>query len=434
MKTFPKVKLYTLTVLLGLVLFATSCKTDEEVSTVVYPKVTTISANATSPTSASCEGKVTSDGGASVTARGACWSTSNTPTVSDNRTIDGTGTGNFTSTLANLVADNTYYVRAYATNSAGTGYGNALSFITTSVNLPMLTTSSVTAITQTTAVCGGSISSDGGSDVTQRGVCWSTSQNPTLTDNHTNDGSGIGVFASNLTGLSVNTNYYVRVYAINNIGTAYGNQQIFATLTGSTTCGESITITHVASAVAPVDKTVTYGTVTNIPGEHSKCWITSNLGADHQATAVDDTTEASAGWYWQFNRKQGYKHDGSTLTPAWTITSISEDSDWISANDPCTLELGNGWRLPTNTEWTNVAASGSWTTWSGPWNSGLKLYAAGCLGYSNGSLGGRGSFGYFWSSVQHGATTGWDLSFGSSYIGMSNGEKVYGLSVRCIRD
>jgi hypothetical protein len=122
-------------------------------------------------------------------------------------------------------------------------------------------------------------------------------------------------------------------------------------------CSTSITINHVAGVVAPVTKTVTYGTVTNIPGEPTKCWITSNLGADHQATAVNDATEPSAGWYWQFNLKQGYKHDGTTRTPntAW-ITNISESSDWTSMNDPCVLELGNGWRIPTYTEWTNVDA------------------------------------------------------------------------------
>ena len=70
-------------------------------------------------------------------------------------------------------------------------------------------------------------------------------------------------------------------------------------------------------------------------------------GADHQATAVDDATEASAGWYWQFNRKQGYKHTGTTVIPAWNTTSIDEDSDWIPANDPCAIELGAGWRIPT---------------------------------------------------------------------------------------
>ena len=63
------------------------------------------------------------------------------------------------------------------------------------------------------------------------------------------------------------------------------------TTTTAWTCGKSITINHVAGAIAPVSKTVTYGTITNIPGEPTKCWITSNLGADHQATAVDDTTE-----------------------------------------------------------------------------------------------------------------------------------------------
>ena len=161
-------------------------------------------------------------------------------------------------------------------------------------------------------------------------------------------------------------------------------------------CGDSITINFVAGAVAPVNKTATYGTVTNIPGATTKCWITSNLGADHQATAVNDATEPSAGWYWQFNRMQGYKHDGITRTPnsAW-IYPISENSDLIPANDPCALELGNGWRIPINTEWINVNASGNWTNWNGPWNSALKMHAAGGLLFTDGSLVNRGSIGSY---------------------------------------
>jgi uncharacterized protein (TIGR02145 family) len=202
-----------------------------------------------------------------------------------------------------------------------------------------------------------------------------------------------------------------------------------------TRCGTSITVNHIAGAVAPVTKTVTYGTVTNIPGETAKCWITSNLGADHQATSVDDATEASAGWYWQFNRKQGYKHDGTTRTPNTTwIYPINESSDWTTANDPCVIEIGGGWRIPTNTEWTNVDASGSWINWNGPWNSGLKLHAAGYLGYSGGSLLDRGSGGYYWSSAQNDATNGWLLTFGSGGSGMNNYEKPHGFSVRCVRD
>ncbi len=175
------------------------------------------------------------------------------------------------------------------------------------------------------------------------------------------------------TGLTCNTSYTRFVWAYN----ACVSLPVIltqATNACSFSCG-SLTINHVEGNVAPVSKTVTYGTIYNIPGEPSKCWITSNLGADHQATAVNDVTEASAGWYWQFNRKQGYKQDGSTVTPSRNTTSIDENSDWLVTNDPCTTELGTGWRIPTRTEWENVDASGSWNNWNGPWSSGLKLHA-----------------------------------------------------------
>jgi uncharacterized protein (TIGR02145 family) len=207
------------------------------------------------------------------------------------------------------------------------------------------------------------------------------------------------------------------------------------TITPPFTCGYSITIDHVTGTVAPVTKTVTYSTVTNIPGEPSKCWITSNLGADHQATTVNDATEASAGWYWQFNRMQGYKHDGITRTPNTTwINSIDENFDWITANDPCTLLLGSGWRLPSNSEWNNVIASGGWTDWNGPWNSALKMHAAGFLDINNGSLLVRGSYGYYWSSSQFDNSSGLDLFFYSGYCFMSIDFKAYGFSARCLRD
>jgi hypothetical protein len=201
-------------------------------------------------------------------------------------------------------------------------------------------------------------------------------------------------------------------------------------------CGLPLAVNHVtAGGVAPVAKSVAYGTVTNIPGATSKCWITRNLGASQQATAVSDATEASAGWYWQFNRKQGYKHDGTTRTPntAW-VSSISETSDWIPANDPCTLELGAGWRIPTNAECTAVDASGNWTNWNGPWNSGLKMHAAGYLYYSGGSLDYRGSGGSYWSSSQLSATNGWYLDFNSGYSDMDSSLKAGGFSLRCLRD
>jgi hypothetical protein len=199
-------------------------------------------------------------------------------------------------------------------------------------------------------------------------------------------------------------------------------------------CGTSITVNHVAGAVAPVTKTVTYGTVTNIPGEPTKCWITSNLGADHQATAVNDATEASAGWYWQFNRKQGYKHDGTTRTPNTTwISWINESYDWTTANDPCVIEIGGGWRIPTYNEWFNIDATGGWTNWNGPWNS-LKLHVAGDLSYVDGSMYNRGNIGYYWSSSLSNSAFGYYLIFGGSDCIVWGDAKAYGLSVRCVRD
>jgi hypothetical protein len=201
-------------------------------------------------------------------------------------------------------------------------------------------------------------------------------------------------------------------------------------------CGFTISINHaVSGGVAPVNKTVAYGTVTGIPGEPAKCWITSNLGSDHQATSLNDASESSAGWYWQFNRKQGYKHDGTTRTPNTTwISSINQNSDWTIVNDPCNIDLGTPWRIPTYTEWYNVDNTAGWTNPTDPWASGLKLHDAGSLYYFDGLLQGRGGTGYYWSSVQYNATTGWCFEIGPS-TGMShNLTKANGFSVRCVRD
>ena len=221
--------------------------------------------------------------------------------------------------------------------------------------------------------------------------------------------------------------------------TAGSNGQVLAFINGvpawTTQCGIPFTINHVTGVVAPVSKTATYGTVSSIPGDPSKCWITSNLGADYKAAIVSDANEPPAGWYWQVNRKQGYKHDGITRTPnsGW-ISNINENSDWIAANDPCTIELGGTWRIPTTSEWANVDASNNWTNWNGPWNAGLKLHAGGYLDYTDGSLLSRGVAGFFWSSTQVNSSGGSSLviSVGGCVVGGYG--KANGYSIRCIRD
>ena len=135
------------------------------------------------------------------------------------------------------------------------------------------------------------------------------------------------------------------------------------------------------------------------------------------------------------NTKQGFKHDGTTRTPntVW-ISSISETSDWITANDPCNIELGAPWRIPTYTEWYNVDNTGGWTNANGPWGSGLKLHAAGCIEASSGLLFDRGSYGYYWSSIQYSSFSGWDLFFYGYNCNVQAYNKAHGFPVRCIKN
>ena len=177
---------------------------------------------------------VTNEGGQPVTSRGVCWSTNPGPTISDNTVYNGSGIGVYAVTMTGLVAQTTYYARAFAINSIGIGYGEEVSF-TTILLPPFLTTNSVTSIMATSAISGGNIYNDGGSSITARGICWSTSSNPTVSDNKTEDGSGSGTYTSNLTGLNTSTSYYVRAYATNSQGTSYGNQVSFTTGSGVAT-------------------------------------------------------------------------------------------------------------------------------------------------------------------------------------------------------
>ena len=174
-------------------------------------------------------GIVTDDGGAMVTSRGICWSHNQNPTTDDYHTTDGSGTGEFASEMTKLYSNTEYYVRAYATNEAGTAYGEEKCF-TTEVGLPTVMTLEVSAIMDSTARCGGIVTNDGGSEITARGVCWGTVKFPTLSSPHTNDGTGTGEFASEMSGMRPNTEYYVRAYATNAAGTIYGDNIKFTTI------------------------------------------------------------------------------------------------------------------------------------------------------------------------------------------------------------
>lgn len=194
------------------------------------PVVTTAPVTDISTTYATSGGNIPTDGGAPVTNRGVCWNLAGLPTTADDKTDDGEGSGAFMSLITNLTPGTTYFLRAYATNDAGTAYGEENSFATLdSLMVPTVTTASVTNIMVTTAQCGGEVTTWGGDSVTVRGICWNTEGDPTLSDNKTENGVGLGSFTSILYQLTENTDYYVRAYATNSKGTGYGDIKTFTT-------------------------------------------------------------------------------------------------------------------------------------------------------------------------------------------------------------
>ena len=221
-------------------------------------------------------GEISSMGSAVVIEKGVCWSTSSQPTINNNKTNNGSGTGIFSSTLTGLVPNTLYYVRAYESISTGTVYGPEKSFSTLAIPPPTITsTTTVTSITLYTATSGGAISSANGGSVIARGVCWNTSPVPTILNSKTSDGTGIGTFTSVLSALVPSTLYYVRAYATNQGGTAYGPERTFTTLNIiSPTVSATTAITTITRVSALSGGTITVdngGSVT----ARGVCW--SNL-------------------------------------------------------------------------------------------------------------------------------------------------------------
>ena len=187
----------------------------------------------------------------------------------------------------------------------------------TQIELPTVITGSIGDVATNSAVCGGSVTSDGGSPITARGVCWSTAQNPTINSNKTSDGTGTGSYSSNLTNLSKNTKYYVRAYASNSKGTAYGEVKSFTT--------EEITMTGEINGYEYVDLGLPSGLK----------WATCNVGAT--------SPEMPGGFYaWgELETKDYYGTDNSS-----THEVVMEDISGDPQYDVARAEWGSTWRMP----------------------------------------------------------------------------------------
>lgn len=280
-------------------------------------------------------------------------------------------------------------------------------------------------ITSNSAISGGTISNDGGAAISARGVVWSTSQNPTISlSTKTSDGIGIGSFESLITSLSPSTTYYVRAFASSSLGTAYGNQLVLNT-----------------------DSAMTFNAVTSTSG---KVWMDRNLGASR--VAISSTDKLSYGGLFQWGRgADGHQKRDAQMTSTLSgndypghnkfITVNSGNYDWRTSqnnnlwqgvngiNNPCPI----GFRVPTIAELTAERSSWSKSNSEGAFNSPLKLPLSGYRNYGDGTINTAGSFGYYWSSSVFGVLAQ-SLSFYSTSTSTLDSFRVYGFSVRCIKD
>lgn len=205
-----------------------------DLSEVKAPTVSTTKASNISTNKATVGGNVIDQGGLKISEKGVYWGISSNP-VGSGKKISSTvsGTGEFYFNLSGLTQDTKYYIRAYAINDMGTGYGDVDSFYTDEEEeeseKPTVTTGNISSITNVSAICGGNVTAAGTSNVTERGICWDTSDYPRTSDYKVVSGSGTGSFTGKLTGLRPDTRYHVRAYATNNEGTAYGKEILFRT-------------------------------------------------------------------------------------------------------------------------------------------------------------------------------------------------------------
>ncbi|MCL4482236.1 MAG: fibrobacter succinogenes major paralogous domain-containing protein [Bacteroidetes bacterium] len=398
--------------------------------------LTTTDASTIASTSFSSGGNITNDGGAEVTARGVCWSTTQNPTIADSKTADGAGSGIFTSAITGLTPGTTYYIRSYSTNSIGTAYGNQVTAITLAI-LPTLTTTDLSSITSTSATSGGNITNDGGAAITARGVCWGLSQTPTTTNSKTTDGTGKGNFTSSITGLSANTTYHVRAYATNSLGTGYG---------------EDITLTTTQ---------FTYGSVSDVEGNTYKTvtignqiWMAENLKTTkyNDGTTIPLVTDSTV---WKKLSTPGYCWYNNDATANKNIYGALYNWYTLNTGKLCPT----GWHVPSDAEWTilktylggeTVAGGKLKETGTSHWlspNTGATNesgFAAvpGGYRYFGGTFYDLGGFGYWWSttesfSMEYSFTTiayYLQMYYGYSGVSRSSFEKQRGFSVRCLRD
>ena len=407
-------------------LFLHSCVEDP-----TLPVLTTGQASEITINSALVSGNVTDDGGADVTARGICWGTASMPVLDDKFKASGTGKGEFTCIVEELAPNTQYFARAYAENSVGIAYGNEVAF-TTGTAAPTVTTGQVSGVTATSAVCGGTVTYNGGGLITEKGICWSTTPDPDLQDTFTSSSTGTETFSSTMTNLLPGTRYYAKAYVKNAGGTAYGEQIIFntkladieGTLYGVVYIGNQVWMSENLKTTKLNDNTI----IPDVPDDSTwvhlstpaYCWLLNDVqyrnvyGALYNWFTVETGKLCPSGWHVPTDDE--YKVLEQTLGMASDQLNLLE---WRGTDQGAKMKSTTGWAAGENG--TNA--------------SGFTALPGGYRWAKNGAFNGIGMITYFWSSELN-ETYGWyrRLDGQNSDVFRSGTSKTGGKYIRCVKD
>ena len=306
----------------------------------------------------------------------------------------------------------------------------------TDPTIPVLTTATVTAISQTAAISGGTITSDGGASITNRGICWNMTTTPEITDPHTSDGTGTGAFESHMTDLTANTLYYIRAYASNSKGTAYGATRAFRTLK------------IFVDSVADID-----GNIYHIVPIGRQKWLRENLRVTHYRNG-DSVPNVTPDTQWKILTNGGFCIYDNLSSNGSTYGNLY---NWFALSDSRGL-CPSGWHVPSDPEWAELGDSlggtpvaGGKLKSTGTIEQGTGLWyvpntdATNSSGFTGlpggyrinyGTYYSMGNVAYFWSSSDTVPDNAWNFVLDANNAELKRifNFKTNGFSVRCCKD
>lgn len=420
------------------------------------PSVSTGAATSVSDTLAVLNGNVADEGSDAVTTRGFYYGTYPGPVDSGTKIAKDSGTGSFSSVVSDLLSGTTYYFVAYATNNAGTSFGEEKNFTTSlPISTPSVLTETATSIEKTFAILNGNVTGDGGADVTDKGFYYGASRDPETTGAMIQNGSGTGGFSSIISDLSSGTTYYFVAYATNTAGMAYGDEYDFTTLEES---GETVT---------DIDgnkyKTILIG---------EQLWMKENLKVTRYANGTpiqlvegisewDALTTTDKAYCWFDNSTNNRDIYGGLYTFAAAMNgAVSSSANPSGIQGVCP----SGWHLPSDEEWKELemylgmsSSEADGLDWRGTDESG-KLKEAGTTHWSSPNVSASNSSGFtalpggyrsidgifvdesiyarFWSATEDNSTYVWIRFLYNERASVYRNiyHRYNGFSVRCIKD